>query len=321
MIFELAQDFQAALMAMPREYPKRCAIEPLAKSIMMELRSISIRPYLAASLIFNGFRWLAEDCEEVEVIQESAEKYLDKKGLWISVTAPITREDSTGSVAVSYSFDAPLQALSGDGAVLAVACPKGDSEIWNLRRNERIANQRLGSMPIKGIALSPNGHHLAYIGTDNIVRILDGENQIGYRDGERLLEFLSDSELLIVDADGNLLIWNSITGQSFIIARSIQRPLLTNRARDNGRKALLIAGEEDQTILLLDQRMNKWACRRLPHAGAPASQADLSEDGEKVALVCRDRRIQVIDAANGKVITENFYERHESVHAVGPIFK
>jgi WD40 repeat protein len=318
-IFELAKDFHDAVAAMPREHRQYSVISTLGQAISLAHRSVLMRPSIAAPTFLNTFRWLAGTSPEHNAFMAVGIDYMDAKGPWVSATSTILDVRQGDDVPLAYSFDAPLQSLASEDEAIAVSDVTGRLELWDVNRRERIAKHQLLPGPIQAIALAPSGGMLAFIDGEYMARTVNGSLSVACSRKAHILEFCSPSELLMINPDSDLVVWDTVTGAITTLARSLPHPVSLVRVRNKGQNLFVMAGAEGEVLLLLDRKTGTWVSHQLLQPSAPVLRVDLNETGERIALACIDRKVMILDAITGNTMATLSYECHESVHAVGRI--
>ena len=237
MIFELTEDFAAALSAIPAEHPKRAQLALLEQAITRDLNFVDVHPTTLFQCLWNTCWWY--DCPELAQhygrrcrradrtlrdrrnpgMSALLETWLGRKEqatpdfLWLRARLPPAHP--LGFV------PATCLAFSPDGRELAAGMRDGTVRVWSVRSGEQRLCCRRHDGHVTSVVWAHRGDRLFSAGQDGTVRGWDGSegNQLyclhGHRGPVLCLAVSRDDRCIASGAwDRTLRTWDSSTGRA-----------------------------------------------------------------------------------------------------------
>jgi len=226
--------------------------------------------------------------------------------LWRRPSASVrhTLEDVTGAVTVN--------AVSGDGAVLAAAGPTGCVSVWGVADGQRRATFAGHPTGVTALSLSDDGKALVTAGNDGWLRhwnVDDGKLVGSIEIGKALTvaRICAEGKSIVAAADDNVLrVWNVPTGEQRGEAAKPTREFaghakkVTQLESISSADARVVSASEDGLIILWNSADAKEV-KKLQVSGAVRS-IDVLADGKRIAAVAADQSIKLWNAEDGKEI-------------------
>lgn len=301
--FDLVRDCDQANELEP--LPGVCLVR---RALALSLPGVVDRPSLAAALVYSRLKWMPQASAVLPEALARAEDRLRTLPYWLCATAPIPEGGGSGELAVAYPFETGHQAVIRDGAAIVLVAHDGRVELRNLQVGNTVETRHLGHAPIAAIAADGTGARLVFLDGRGNVRAERSRSVLRGREGEHLLAIHPQFGVVAVRDDNSLVAWNPDADAAVVLATDLPAPMTTIRVRSGGRYMLVVLGDHQQEILLIEQAQGRPAVRRLPHPGVPVCSADLSEDGAHVLYATLDRRLSVVRTGASRPIAERRYQ-------------
>ena len=330
MVFDLAEDFTAAVDATPRERPLWKHLRLLNQALRNDLHFISRHPSTLFQCFWNSGWWY--DCDD------AAKHYDPPEGGWGPSGAPWERPEPRLCTLLERwrrekearqpgfywvrSLRPPPQALGGaqiacfaghEGRVASVAFSPGGRRlasgskdctvrVWDIESGAEKACLRKHEDEVTSVAFSPDGRRLASGSHDRMVRVWDGESEAevaclrGHEGGVTSVAFSPDGRRLASGSyDQTVRVWDTESGAEVACLQGQEGAVTSVAFSPDGRR---LASGEATTVRVWDiESRAQVACLR-GHKGGVESVA-FSPDGRRLASGSFDKTVRVWDGESG----------------------
>jgi WD40 repeat protein/tetratricopeptide (TPR) repeat protein len=238
-----------------------------------------------------------------------------------------------------------LSLFSPDGRRLLFSCdrtsrnpdgsprdPAGETHVWDARTGAPVGRLTKHGGPVARAVFSPDSRYVATAGPDAEVRVWNAATgdpvTPPLRHPERVshISFSPDGRLVVTaGSDRMVRFWEADTGKSVNRPLSHTGPVLQASFSPDGRSVVTVSArspslavwEGEARVWRVDTRLPLTPPLRLPGSVVWAA---FSPDGRQVATGCRDRSVQVWDAATGEALSPILRRKEQrpghSIHLV-----
>ena len=303
MVFDMLSELDAS----DRTYPQ-VAISQVRQALIQVLPTLTERRELALQAIYNHLAWTERLCPDLETSLPAAYRVLESRPYWIRAAARLPGSTFQSALNISYKFSSSLLSLSPERTTLAVTSDAGECEIYSLLTGAvEDAFKIACAQPLVGIAHGEKPHRLAWLEADGSVHVDAAPATLKGRVGERRLLYPSRGGVLAAAEDNNLVAWQAGTPPKSIC--EVPYPLVVMHFCLGNQNVLFVAGRANPVVGLLRWEQSAWVGQFVPYSGPPIIDADVDESGEWVALLRKDRSLQIVELRTGHPKAQLFYER------------
>jgi len=292
MIFDLAEDFAAALDAVPQDHPKRRTLRLLEEAIRRDIHFIDRHPTTFFQCMWNTCWWY--DCSEAAAHYEAPE------GDWAE-PPPWERQGPSLSSLLSRWHSGKERAVPAVRWLRSLRPPAYPLGLGNRAVFD-------GRTPLTGVAFGTRGHEVIAGAADGTVRIWNIHSGI-----ERLAWQAHDCQVLDIAyagrqgriaaaaADGTVTLWDAVTCDLFARLEGHTGPVTRVAFSADGR--LLASVSQDGTVRVWCAETGRQNLVLLGHTNW-VNGVSFSPDGTFLASCSADRTMRLWSATDGKVMAE-----------------
>ncbi|MCC6794082.1 MAG: WD40 repeat domain-containing protein, partial [Candidatus Hydrogenedentes bacterium] len=288
MVFELARDFHDALAAMPREHPKRSALELFEEAIRRDIHFIDRHPTTLFQCMWNLCWWY--DCPE------AAAHYDEPEVGWTD--PPPWKQDTPRLKTLLQSWrDMREQRGTMMSWLRSLRPPQihlGTAQRLVIQLNEFplcVAYSADGSMLVIGLI---NGDiHVLDAHTGRLIRTLIGHEY----DVNSVKCFPTDNRAVSAGSDGTVRIWNLLTGHQ-ITSISLRNEADVRCVDCTSDGTRIAAGSSDKVIRMWDSETGSDVGSLIGHEATIRSVA-FSRNNTVLVSSSFDGTVRTWDVSNG----------------------
>jgi hypothetical protein len=303
--FELMSDCQYSL-----KFHISSAVSVTKQAITAGLKALLDRPDLCLQTLTNRFASIAPDDRVVQPGIERAIHILDERGLWVQADSPYPLMNTTDGL-VPYQTEGMAQCLSEDQKYIVVLGKDHCLRIFDLEKGSSFENRKLPEVTgqITSVLVMAPSNQLVWLDSEGILRCEKSKQLFHVRPGENRLSYLRGHGVVAINKLEELVTWNLENGHTNVYAKNISTQVKTLRT-DGKRFLLCVAGKKPQRILVFSVNPQIEMKLDIPWFEEQIVDADVTEDGKTVFLLCRDRSLRRINVTDGRQIGKSFrYEQ------------
>jgi hypothetical protein len=314
------------ITGMPYELPQDCdralahkaipAVATLRKALALALPSMVARPEYAIQALYNRLLWLDDAHPEWDGRLMQVRRVLQSRGLWLGAEGPVPGAAKASLFSFPFSITSGIQSISLVSNTVGIGTFTGEVVMHRITTGEVIQELALDGKRLVGIAMSGDGHSLAYIDANGQIGLSGSAASQAGRKGERLL--LNGAHgIVAVRCDDALVVWQPADGGTVVLSVGVPSPLIVLRGASGGGAVVCVAGRTTQTVGIASRSNEEWGYKEVRYDGPVVCDAEVDCDAGFILLICLDRCLRILRIATGELIASLFYEKLDDLDLRG----